>query len=291
MSTQPQAVAEAQADWSKTADALKKAFERTRATVFALSIAAALFAAISSQIDNNPRKVLAGISTVCMVVGTFLTSRFLTAEHSRAWVRARAASEALKREWYKHAMKAAPYDTAANPDDVLQTEKNRIETEVDDLIGSRKTGTANLPATLSEDQYVKQRVVGQIDWHEKKATLAQEAAARMRGVEFTFAIATAVLTALIGLFEKYKFVSWIDLVALTGVLTTLSGAIVAYVEASRYDFIVQSYRSTARRLKDALSRQPKASPAGTAAWSDFVNGAETILQEQNNSWIAKFSKT
>ena len=76
----------------------------------------------------------------------------------------------------------------------------------------------------------------------------------------------------------------IDAAAFTAVLTTLAGAVLAHVEASRYDFLVMTYRATARRLQDRLdgSQQP---------WSDFVNDCENILATENTSWIAKWTAT
>jgi len=98
MNNQLKAVAERQGQWSATADALKKAYEKARLTVFVLSTTAALLAAVSSQNDGRPRQVLAIVSTICMALVTFLTARLLDSKHSQGWVRAPAASEALKRE-------------------------------------------------------------------------------------------------------------------------------------------------------------------------------------------------
>ena len=72
----------------------------------------------------------------------------------------------------------------------------------------------------------------------------------------------------------------LDLAALTAVLTTLGGAILAHVEASRYDFLVMTYRATGRRLQDRKDgpQQP---------WSAFVSDCENILAAENTSWIAK----
>src|SRR5262249_50637266 len=104
-------VALSQGRWSATANRLKKSFEATRFRVFVVSILAALAAAVSSQQPNGPlRTLLAIVSTTSMAAATFLTARLLDSKHSQAWVRARAASEALKREGYKSAALAEPYN-------------------------------------------------------------------------------------------------------------------------------------------------------------------------------------
>jgi hypothetical protein len=41
-----------------------------------------------------------------------------------------------------------------------------------------------------------------------------------------------------------------DVAALTAVLTTVSGAVLAHIEGSRYQHLITSYLATARRLED-----------------------------------------
>jgi hypothetical protein len=292
MSTQLETVAESQGQWSATATALKKSYERARLMVFGLSTSAALLAAISSQAEQTPRRVLAIASTICMALVTFLTVRLLDSKHTQGWVRVRAASEALKREAYRYAAQAAPYDSADTRDALLQTEVRKIENEIEDFLGARKpAGPSSVPRNpISPQEYIDARVKNQISkFFEPKATQAQAAARKMRTIEFALAMATTVITAIMSVVDKHTFGSF-DVVALTAVFTTLSGAIIAYIEASRYDFTVQSYRATARRLRDELTNQPANPQPGTPAWSEFVERCEAILREENNSWIAKFSK-
>ena len=292
MSTQLEAVAVSQGQWSATAGALKTSYERARMTVFALSTSAALLAAVSSQIDGTPRRALAIVSTICMALVTFLTARLLDSKRAQGWVRARAASEALKREAYRCAAQAAPYDDPATRDSLLRAETRKIEADVDDLIGERlPAGPSSIPrALLTPQEYMERRISNQISkFFEPKANESQAAARKMRVIEFSLAVATTVITAAMSVLAKHTFGAF-DVVALTAVLTTLSGAIIAYVEASRYDFTVQSYRATARRLRDELSNPPADPQPGTPAWSAFVERCEAILREENSSWIAKFSK-
>ena len=292
MSKALEAVAQNQGLWSTTADQLKAAFERARRVVFLLSAVAALSAAVSSQVDGRQRQVLALVSTVCMGVVAFLAHRQLDSGRSQAWVRARAASEALKQHAYKRAARAAPYDDETTADDLLVNEQKAILTQVDDLEGVRaNTGTSSAPiAVIGTADYITRRVTEQAEWHEKKAIAARTAAARWRFVELVLGLTTAAITAVIGSLEKYQLVEGFDFVALTAVLTTLSGTVLAYIEASRYDFIVQSYRVTARRLRDEETSAPATATVPSPLWSAFVDRSEGILQEQNNTWVAKFSK-
>jgi hypothetical protein len=141
---------------------------------------------------------------------------------------------------------------------------------------------------ISPADYVKKRVIVQAEWHERKAVIARKSARRWRAIEFVLALVTAVITAVVGWLDKNQLGPF-DFIAFTAVLTTLSGTILAYIEASRYDFIVSTYRATARRLRLEESIAPGTN-APARQWSSFVNRCEGILQDQNNSWVAKFSQ-
>jgi hypothetical protein len=78
--------------------------------------------------------------------------------------------------------------------------------------------------------------------------------------------------------------------ALTAVLTTISGMILSHIEASRYDYLVVSYRATARRLRDALLNAPADAVAPSPAWSACVTQCEAILGDENSAWVAKLGK-
>jgi hypothetical protein len=290
MTVQLKAVAESQGQWSNTANVLKQKYERARLLIFALSTTAALLAAVASQHEDTLRRSLAAASTVCMALVAFLTARLLGAKQSQSWARARATSEALKREGYKRAAEAAPYDTAATADGLLLAEKQKIEKDVDDLLDLREaTGSSSLPTVpIMPKDYIAKRVEGAIKWYDPKAEQARITARKWRRLEFILALATTVITAVIGQLPKHVIASVnFDFVALTAVLTTLSGAIIAFIEASRYDYLVHSYRAAARRLRDELSNPPP-DPPSKADWSAFVARCEGILQEENGSWTAKF---
>ena len=291
MSNALQVVAQNQGLWSETANLMKARYERARGIVFTLSTGAALLAAVSSQLDGRPRQILAILSTVCMGIVSFLTARMLDASHSQSWVRARAAAEALKQHAYKRAARATPYEDPATADAVLSAEAEKILADVDDLsVQQVGAATSSAPvALISPTDYITKRVRNQAEWHERKADAARQAAQMWRRIEFGLALLTAVITAVVGALEKGQL-GWFDFVALTAVLTTLSGTILAYIEASRYDFIVSTYRATARRLRLEESKAPAATEPPSPGWSAFVDRCESILQEQNNTWVAKFSR-
>jgi hypothetical protein len=293
MDKQLEAVGDSQGKLSATADSLKKTFERMRGAALALSILGALLAALASQNDGDVRRSLALASTVTFAIMSFITARFLSAGRAQLWTRVRAASEALKREAYKCAARAAPYDNAATSGLVLLQQADEIEKAVDDLSAQFvQAGRGRTPvAAITPDEYVAKRIDGQIAYFEKAARTAQTKAGRLRALELTLAFTTTVIAAVVGFIDKEPIAGLdFDFAALIAVLTTISGTILAYIEASRYDFLATTFRATERRLRGHKVAHPAGVTVPSPDWSAYVERSEMILQEENTSWVAKFGK-
>lgn len=287
-------VAARQSEWSTTADKLKRSFQTGRWINFGLMIAAALLAAVASQLDHTPRLILAMLSAAMFGIVTLLTARLVTAANAQEWVRARAASEALKRLAYTYAASAAPYSDLATRDGKLKADAQYIQCQVDDLLSKRVSAPPNPKLTLAlmPTEYVERRVASAASWYAKRADEHSAVVGRLRRIEFVMALVTAIITAAAGVLGKEvaRGAGSFDFVALTAVLTTISGAILAHVEASRYDFMIVTYRATSLQLRDALTDEPvKLDPASTS-WSDFVQACETLIATENGSWVMKMAK-
>jgi len=237
--------------------------------------------------------VFATFGAVLLAGATFLSSRLLRDTEVQAWARARAAAEALKREAFRSATKAQPYDTST-ADELLKKEREKIEGQLTDLrdrqVEAVREGSAPREA-LNPEQYRERRVRPQMDWYKSKAHGYRKVATRLRWTEFTLALAATIITALAGaLGKKFEIGPMaFDFAALTAVLTTVSGAIVAHIEASRYQHLVTSYLAAAARLED-LDTDFDAARTNAGTWSEFVNGCEEVIAAENNSWVAKWTK-
>jgi hypothetical protein len=281
--------------WSSTADTLKTRLEIARWITFAFSILGALFAAIASQLNDPSRRYFAIAGAVLLAVVTFVTPRLLSGPQITNWLRARNAAEALKREAYKYAACAAPYDNELNQDVALNDERERIERDVDDLLASA-VSSANLGSTpahkLSRDEYIAGRVRNEIErYYLPKANKNLKIAIRLRWIEFGLALAATVVTAAVGVAGTSPlFGITFDFVALTAVLTTIAAAVHAHLEASRSDFLAMIYRATARRLGAEIAKTGNVDALSPHDWSAFVNRCEAIIAEENTSWAAKWTK-
>jgi len=267
-----------------------------------LSILGAMLAALASQMGarnpgaatalvDDPRAWVAIAAAICLAFATFFTQRLLGTDHVTAWIRARAIAEALKREAYKYAAGAAPYDDpdATKKAVLIEQERVKIEQDGEDLLPTLVDGGAgqgSLPRdALTHDEYVQRRVDGQrTGFYQPKAGQYKKIAHRLRATEFGLALLATAITAIASVYGKSAPLFGInfDVAAFTAVLTTIAGAVLAHIEASRYDFLVMTYLATARRLEDRRngSKDP---------WSTFVNDCEAIIAAENTSWIAKWT--
>jgi hypothetical protein len=245
-------------------------------------------------LNDLPRMYFASAGAVLLAVVSFVTSRLLGGLQITNWLRARTASEALKREAYKYAASVTPYDDPLKRDAALDSERERIERDVDDLLDSAVSSAKASSAPrdkLSRDEYVFGRLRAQIDrFYLPRANANRKIAVSLRWLEFSLALAATIITAMVGVAGKELFGIKFDFVALTAVLTTIAGAVLAHLEATRCDFLVMVYRATARRLSAQISDIGDVNALSPEKWSDLVNRCETIISDENTSWAAKWTK-
>jgi hypothetical protein len=93
----------------------------------------------------------------------------------------------------------------------------------------------------------------------------------LRRTEFGLALAATLITAIASVTGKstHIFNIHFDIAAMTAVLTTVAGAVLAHAEASRFDIRVTTYLATARRLEDRKG-------GSRTALSALVNDCENI---------------
>lgn len=289
-------VASGQGQWSATAGTLKSAYETARRWVLVLTVLGALLAAIASQLPGGlSRECVAFVGAAALALSGLVSKRCLGPDKAARWARARGASEALKRLAYEYAAQAAPYDDPATRDALALAEVRKIEDDLADLLDDQQPASRGGAPTslLAPADYIAKRVTGSAAWYEGKAVAHRATSLRWRRVELGLAVATALLTAFTGAFSGAALAPYthgVDLAALVGVLTTLSGAILAHVEAGRYDYLVVSYRAAARRLRDEAAAAPANPTVPSPDWSAFVARCEAVVAEETGSWVARFSK-
>ncbi|QND24503.1 DUF4231 domain-containing protein (plasmid) [Rhizobium leguminosarum bv. viciae] len=275
-----------QAIWSATANTLKFKIDFARNTSFFLSILGALVASLASMqaTDNVLRTVLISVGAVALAATGIIGSQILTSEGIRQQIRARAASEALKREAFLYAAAAGDYSDRATRDNLLKTALEKIEAEVNDLtlFQAKAPGPGSSPRTnLSFAEYLDKRVDPQIRFYDVKSEKYVKTSRVLHGIEFTLAFVAAILTALAGVIGKGVF----DFAAVIGVLTTCAAAVMAHLQASHYDNLVVGYRAAGRKLENLKATIDET----TTTVAAFANATEEVLAAETNSWQAMWS--
>jgi conflict system pore-forming effector with SLATT domain/uncharacterized protein DUF4231 len=286
------ATANRAAQWTATAGHLKTRLSRARVTTFCLTIFGATAATIAGQIpgEGTLRNSFVAVGTVALALATFVAARLLTTERVGSWAKVRAAAEALKREAFRYAARARPYDDLATAPGLLDTERQKIDADLGTVLPVDAKTVGSAPQEMmTPDEYRKKRVRDQIDWYQSKSKEAGRSAGRLRLAEFILAALATVITALSTITGKQIPLVGInfDIAALTALFTTVGGAILSHVEASRLDDLATNYAAAARRLEDldAGFNRAKGHPQN---WSVFVNSCEDIIAAENQSWIAKW---
>lgn len=286
------------AEWSASADRLKSGLVTARWSVFILLVIGVMTTSTAGQLaDADTERSVAVIGAVALALSAFLAARLQSSQRMTAWTRARAAAEALKRQAFVFAAGAAPYDDPATAEALLNQERDRIERDADDLLmylkPTQQPGSA--PRTrLSQAEYRQRRIQAQArGYYRPRAERYGTIADRLRLAEFVLALAAALVAAVCGALQvgieigSFRY----EPILLTPLLTTVTSAILAHIEASRYQFLTVTYRATARRLESEDALTPPQRVASPAEWSAFVTRCEDIIACENMSWTAKWTDT
>ena len=247
------------------------------------------FSYFNSLVSMLPR-LLSGASAICVGLAALYTRHFLQSSMERNWVMLRSMAESLKSEAFKFMAKTPPYDKDS-ADDVLSDKAKELLGEVlpgEPVELTEEDKQKGLPNDwLSVDDYIKCRVREQIDeYYNPNTKKNAKKVSRIRQVSFLLGVAGVIL----GGFAAFQpdealTAAWV------GVVSTISGALAAYLYAGRFEYLSTSYDLTARRLEWLIDdwlrhkrKNPDASPNG------FILGCEQAISIENSAWVAEWSK-
>ncbi|HEX2268677.1 MAG TPA: DUF4231 domain-containing protein [Pyrinomonadaceae bacterium] len=281
--------------WDATSVALKSRMWRWRYIVLVLSIAGAILGTLSHQVDgwhiSGVPAWLSGtlgvLSGIALGAASYLTKEVLSPGPESNAVRTRAAAEAFKREAYLLATGAPPYATATNADELLE-KSEQIRAGVNNLsplaLTSAEEQQGVPPVEMSVDDYVKQRVVQQIDeYYLPQVRLNNQKLALGRKVS----LGLGALAILLGFWSarSASVAGWVS------VIGAITAAIAAYQYAGRYQFLNVSYQATADRLnwlKTKWEIDGKRQP-GDDAKHAFILASEDAIATENSAWMAEWT--
>jgi hypothetical protein len=273
--------------WSVTASQLKKSISRSRLSIIGLAIAGAVLETLAAQVHQSVPDLAVWVGyagAAALAVIAVVRQWKLGRERVQAWILARAASESFKRELYLYRTSAGAYAASSNPAATLFDRREEILGKVRSVqkyVGEPEKSTLNVPGPLDAEEYIKERVEGQIDWFRRRAAQNAKLQGLFGGAEFLLAIAGALLGAALTMTNKQVYGAWV------AVITTVTGALGAHALAQRYEQLAVSYRATADRLASVVGRWR----AVKGSLSQLVEQCEVALLEENQGWIAGADET
>lgn len=275
-------LADRQAIWSQTANKCKRAVDRARYTTFVFSAGGALAAALSTQIEAI-RTPLGIVGALLLAAASYLTARFLNAAILSRHVKARTASERLKKLGYLFAAKAQPF---SDPDTRLTT-LTELHDVVEDEMGDLNryevsaAGSGSCPRDyLTRQHYIDLRIEGQLKYYRARACEYERKSAWLHRIEWILALLAALATAVSAQIDSTLF----DLAAIAAVLTTIAGAVLAHLQYSKLDEQISSFRATERRLERLKKRITADDELPTIA-----KNVEEIIENETGSWALNWS--
>jgi len=284
-----------QAKWSGTASSLKKQIEHIRSWTLALLIATVTLETLSLQLGlywgahSVSSRALAFLGAILMAFTGVFHNRSQFKDRMTMWTRARSASEALKEHVYRYLTHTGLYDTD-DPDRVLSATATRITSHIKDLEAHTTAipvPERTPPPSLDIEAYVTKRVEEQITGYYRPRS---KALARRRDQwrigQNILLYGGAIFGAVATFFPAAGLTAWI------GVFTTITGAIGAHIEGTRFDQLIIGYQATALRLeflrnewRDSLSKKELAS----VEKSDFIDKCEEAISVENQAWMTEWA--
>ncbi len=279
-----------------SADAQRQYANLTKATLVFLVIGAGL-AAVSPAFLSA--RFFFAISSAIVVAGSLvLTFYAKILRPEQVWYGGRAVAESTKSMTWRYMTGAAPYfvDLAcSHVDHKLVSDLSSIVKERKYLAFGFGGEFAEQPqitafmrslrsATLVERRtsYLTERIADQRRWYCRQAKSNRTAETAF----FGFIVATQTFA----LFAAIALVHWPDSrIKLTGLLTALASALIAWLQLRQHKELAQSY--SIAELELGLIQEQAPYVASDRELSDFVIDAENAISREHTLWIARRDKT
>ena len=267
---------------------------------------------MTSADQSGPRMALTTVGVLLLALVPYLRQRLVSPERTQAWTTARNVSEQLKEAIYRHLMGvlppepladgSAPADTAG-PGNLVRRCRS-IKLAAVDLAGVAAAARAvDRPrkTQLTLEDYLADRVEGQISYYRSKGEAAGRRAKRLQVIEFGLGVTTVILGTLTGSAVSDGSGSGSDpaqqiftlsaLLPLLAVVAAATAAVTGHIAGAREAEIAAKYFATYDLLKTIrdewrVSPEPLA-PANVRRLADTV---ERAIASEYGGWVADWNK-
>ncbi len=260
--------------------------------------------------QGSLRMALTTVGVLLLALVPYLRQRLVSPERVQSWTTARNVAEQLKEAIYRHLMGVLPPEPLANgsaPADAagpgnLVRRCRTIKLAAVDLAGvAAAARAADRPrkTQLTLDDYLAERVEGQISYYRRKGEAAGRAAKRLQAIEFGLGITAVILGALTGNAvtgdgggDPVRQIFTISaLLPLLAVVAAATAAVTGHIAGAREAEIAAKYFATYDLLKTIrdewrVSPDPQ-DPANVRRLADTV---ERAIASEYGGWVADWNK-
>lgn len=263
--------------------------------------------------QSGTRMALTTAGVLLLALVPYLRQRLVSPERVQAWTTARNVSEQLKEAIYRHLMGVLPpeplADGSAPPDAAgpgnLVRRCRTIKLAAVDLAGvAAAARAADRPrkTQLTLDDYLAERVEGQITYYRSKGEAAGRAARRLQAIEFGLGVTAVVLGTLTGSAvpgdgsagggdPAQQIFTISALLPLLAVVAAATAAVTGHIAGAREAEIAAKYFATYDLLKTIrdewrVSPEPQ-DPANVRRLADTV---ERAIASEYGGWVADWNK-
>lgn len=276
--------------WDVTATLLKKVVFQWQKWVLILVIFGSFAAIFSNTLldlgQDNLAQGLVIMSAFSVAICTFANSRILTDENSAGWMRARAVAETFKSEAYLYQLKAAPYN-GEEPENVLFERSQKVMKSVSDISPEISPADFDIkevvPADLSFESYLEERVRGQLNYYQKKAQHFHRLLKRVKNLGFLMGFIGVIMGTISANGNEHISV-WMAF------LNGMTASIASFNASRKYEEQLLSFRSTSFRMVKLLSKSQQVPVYDIDAQRDFVVSCEKVLSAENKAWVEELSE-
>lgn len=239
------------------------------------------------------------LGVVLLAVVPYLRQKLVSPERIQTWTAARNVSEQLKEAIYRHLMGALPVDSDGSPANLIRRCR-AIKQTVASLAGlaavmqppQRKRKTQ-----MTLEEYLSERVDGQIAYYRKKGEQAGKTARSLQRVEFMLALAAVVLGALTGSIGPEvvavagEFRSINSLLPLLAVVGAAAAAVTGHIAGAREaETAAKCYASydLLKMIRDEW--RVSTNPTDPDNLRRMVDAVESAISAEYKDWVADWNR-
>lgn len=279
--------------WAQSAGELKAELDRWRLWTLILAVAGAILATLGQQLGSltaslGARAALAGRAiglggAAAIALAAYFAREALGHEAVQAWTKCRSTAESLKAITYIYRVGAAPFD-GTDRDEKLLERRAAIE-EANEGVEVREATTEDKTADLSPlstGDYLQQRVNDQIQFYRTRSDEYLKKTKRLRQIVLWLGAAAVLLGVVSAL--KPIVLGW------TAVIATITAALTSHVQSERYQSLITTYQSTARRLEVLKDEWEASGKTDSNSRNAFIQSCEDTMASENSAWVTQWAQ-